>query len=194
MVKASLVVRDLEVEGLVVAALSRARIPVTAVAVDRDRIEDLDEWQLIVVTSLLDTKGPREAYSRILEALSSAGVYQAVPFRKIFAKSPGDPAAKRLVQELKSMTEGSIHIIQDKRPNTNQQYSMVFAPYSGSGGPIPSVPLVGEVRLRQFLAGRLGIDAYAIEEAFAQLSRKGSASIFNVQLNPRRARRLKLVA
>jgi len=190
--KAALVASDLEIEGWVVAALSRAQIPVTAV--DWSWVPQLEEWQLVVVTSLHDTEGPREAYTRIIKALSDAGVYQTIPLRKLFIKSPEDPIAKKLVQELRIIGEGSVHILRDVGPDGNQQYSVVFAPYSGTGGAIPSVRPADENKLRNFLGKRLGIATYLIDEAFTQLSTKGSASIFNVRLTLRRARALKLVA
>ena len=59
---------ELEAEALVVQALSQAKIPVTAV--DWNRAAEGEEWQLTVVSSLFDTKGPREAYSRVLDALT----------------------------------------------------------------------------------------------------------------------------
>lgn len=190
--KAALVASDLEVEGLVIAALSRARIPVTAV--EWNWVPQLHEWQLVVVTSLHDTKGPRETYARIIEALSVAGVYQSIPIRKLFVKSPEDPFAQELVRQLKMTTEGSIHIVRNTPGVNAPEYSVVFAPYVGSGGAIPSVRLQGEDELRDFLEKRIGILPYAVTQALSQLSPKGSASIFNVQLNLRRARKLNLAA
>lgn len=190
--KAALVTSDLEIEGLVIAALSRARIPVTAV--EWNWVPQLYEWQLVVVTSLHDTKGPREAYARIIEALSVAGVYQSIPIRKLFVKSPDDPFAQELVRQLKMTTEGTIHIVRNTPGVNAPDYSVVFAPYVGSGGAIPSVRLQGEEELRDFLERRIGILPYAIDQALSQLTQKGSASIFNVQLNLRRAKKLNLAA
>jgi hypothetical protein len=190
--KAALVDRDLEFGGSVVAALSRAQIPVTLV--DWDWVPQLQEWQLIVVTSLHDTNGPREAYARIIAALKEAGDYETAPMRRLFVKSPEDPIAKKMIQELKIVGEGSIHILKHVNPDGNHQYSVVFAPYSGTGGPIPSVSLPDNHKLRQFLGRRLGITSYLIDDALTQLSTKGSASIFNVRLSLRRAKTLGLVA
>jgi len=71
--KAPVVESDLDLEGQLVAALSRAGIPVTAV--DWNWVPQLEDWQLTVVTSLVDTIGPRAAYARILDALSEAQIY-----------------------------------------------------------------------------------------------------------------------
>jgi hypothetical protein len=190
--KAALVANDLEVEGLVIAALSRAQIPVTAV--EWNWVPQLHEWQLVVVTSLHDTKGPREAYARIIEALSSAGVYQSIPIRKLFVKSPEDPFAQELVRQLKLTTEGTIHIVRNAPGVSHPQYSVVFAPYLGTGGAIPSVRLQDDEELRSFLEKRLEIPPYVVSQALTELAQKGNASIFNVQLNLRRARRLNLAA
>jgi hypothetical protein len=190
--KATLVANDVEAEGLVIAALSHARIPVTAV--EWNWVPQLHEWQLVIVSSLHDTKGPREAYARIIEALSHAGVYQKIPIRKLFVKSPDDPFAQELVRELKLTTEGTIHVIGNTPGVNSLQYSIVFAPYLGTGGAIPSVRLHDNEELRSFLEKRLGISPYEVNRALDQVIQKGSASIPNVQLNLRKARRLNLAA
>src|SRR5271168_1112362 len=190
--KTALVADEREIEGLVIAALSRARIPVTAV--DWNWVSQLEEWQLIVVTSLYDSKGPREAYARIIESLSSAGVYQNIPIRKLFVKGPNDPLAQDLVRQLKLTTEGTIHIIRTTNGGNQTKYSVVFAPYLGTGGAIPSVVLDGNKELLAFLERRLGISTFAVMQALPQLSQTGRASIFNVRLNLRRAKKLKLAA
>jgi hypothetical protein len=181
-----------EIEGKVVSALSRAKIPVSAV--DWNWAPDLDESQLIVVTSLVDTRGPRETYARILKALSVAGVYKSVPIRKLFVKSPGDPVARKLIEELKQTNEGSIHIVRNTTKNGTPQYTLVFAPYVGSGGPIPSKGISGDANLRAFLEKHLGIHLYDVDRALAELAQTDSATIFNVRLSLRRAKKLNLAA
>lgn len=190
--KETLVADDLEIEARVIAALSRAQIPVTAV--EWNWVPQLNEWQLVVVTSLYDTKGPRETYTRILAALSEAGVYQSIPIRKLFVKSPEDPFSQELVRQLKLTAEGTIHIVRNIPGAQQPAYSIVFAPYLGTGGAIPSVHVQDDEQLRVFLERRLGIDAYVVNQAFEQLGTRGSASIFNVRLNLRRARKLNLAA
>jgi hypothetical protein len=188
----SLVNSDIETEGKVVSALSRAKIPVSAV--DWNWVPDLEESQLIVVTSLVDTRGVRETYARIFKALSVAGVYKSVPIRKLFVKSPGDPVARKLIEELKQTSEGSIHIVRNMTTNGAPQYSMVFAPYVGSGGPIPSKGVTGNADLRDFLEKRLGVHFYAVDQALAELAKRRRATIFNVELSLRRAKKLNLAA
>jgi hypothetical protein len=185
-------VNDVEIEAKVVSALSRAQIPVTAV--DWNSAAPLEKPQLIVVTPLVDTRGPRDTYARIFEALSNAGVYQSTPIRNLFVKSPADPDAKDLIAELKRMSEGSIHITRDNTRNGAPKYSLVLAPYVGSGGAIPSNRFAGNDQLRVFLEKRLGIDPSGVAQALSELSQKGSATIVNVQLSLRRAKKLKLAA
>lgn len=174
------------------SALSRARIPVTAV--DWNWVPQLEESQLIVVTPLVNTRGPRETYARILAALSASGVYQSIPIRKLFVKSPDDPVAQKLIEELKRTSEGSIHIVRNKTINRTSHYTLVFAPYVGSGGPIPSKYVSGNDDLRVFLEKSVGVHAHVVDQALAELTQTDSATVFNVQLSLRRAKKLNLAA
>ena len=187
-----LVTSDIDIQGKVVSALSRAQIPITAV--DWNWVPQLNESQLIVVTPLVDTRGPRETYARILDALTAAGVYQSIPIRKLFVKSPGDPVAQKLIEELKRTSEGSIHIEKNVTINGLPQYSLVFAPYVGSGGAIPSRHLSGDRDLHVFLERQVGVHSYVADQALAELARSGSVTIPNVQLSLRRAKKLNLAA
>ena len=109
-------------------------------------------------------------------------------------KSPEDPIAQKLMEELKRTAEGSIHIVRSTTADGAPEYTLVFAPYVGSGGPIPSKRLAGNVDLRLFLEKRVGIDQYVVDQAIAELSKRRSATIFNVQLSLRRAKNLNLAA
>jgi hypothetical protein len=189
--QASLVGRDVEIEGQVVSALSRREIPVTAV--DWAYVPQRESSQLVVVTPLYDSKGSRESYARIFEALSHAGIYQTVPIREIVVLSPQDPLAQELVRQLKAITEGALHIT--KSGDRGQpHYYVVFTPYLGKGGAIPSVKLRGEDDLRSFLESRVKVFPYIVDQALSQLAQKGSASIPHVQLTLRRAKKLNLAA
>jgi hypothetical protein len=182
---------DLEIEGLVVQALSQRQIPVTAV--DWVWVPQFEAAQLVVVTDLYDSKGPLEANARILEALHLAGVYQRFAIRELYVMSPSDPLAQELVRQLRTISEGTIHI---SRANGRGApgYSIVFTPYLGRGGPIPSVWLGDENELRVFLEQRLRIAPNTIDQAVLQLQQKKYTSIFNVQMNLRRAKKLHLAA
>ncbi len=125
--QATLVNSDIEIEGKVVSALSRAKLPVAAV--DWNWAPQLNGWQLIVVSRWVEERGPREVYARILDALSHAEVYRSIPIRKLVVKSPSDPVAQQLMDELKRLTEGSIHIVRNGTARDMSEYNLVFAPY-----------------------------------------------------------------
>lgn len=180
--KATLVRSDLDIGGRIMLALSRSRIPVTLC--DWNYVPQLDEWQLIIATPWYDSKGPHEAFSKIVVALQREGIYEEVPIRRIFVKSPEDPLVKALEQETKIRTEGAIHIVD----YGNQSYSLVFAPFSGSGGAVPAKRISGEEELREFLENRLQIHQSSVDEAFLNLARRRNTSIFHVRLTKREAR------
>ncbi len=188
--KAALVKSDQSIEGLVLEALSRARIPVTLC--DWHRVPDLDDWQLIIATPWYDGRGPRVANSRVIKALQDAGIYQDVPILRLSVRSPGDPLVKALEQELKDRREGVIHIVGGTRPNGSKEYSVIFAPFTGKGGAVPAKRLPGLKELREFLDKRVHIRPTSVDEALAELARKGSTSIFQVQLTTREAKKLGL--
>lgn len=184
--KAALVRSDLEAEGRVIEALSRAQIPITLC--DWNFVPQLGEWQLVIATPWYDTKGPREVNRLIIKALIKAGVYEDAPMRRIFVKSPDDPIVKTMERELKLRTEGSIHITK----HTPHKYSVIFTPYTGPGGAVPSIQLTDDAELTDFLQNRIRISSPFVESALSQLAKAGHASIPNVQLSGKRAKRLGL--
>jgi len=186
-----LVRTDLRTLGRVVAALSRAKIPVTLC--DWNYAPQLDEWQLIIATPWYDSKGPREAYTRFFSALQEAGIYSEVPLLRISLKSPQDPVVKELEGELRSEIEGVIHIVEHSRAGQNRQsYSVVFAPFSGPGGAMPSRIVSGLEELRELLEQRLHIGKSSVDEALVELQHKHNASILHVVLTKRQAKALGL--
>jgi hypothetical protein len=184
--KATLVRSDLETRGRIQNALSLAAIPVSLVEVDY--IPQLDEWQVFVATSLYDTKGPKEANSRVIKALQNAGVYEEVPIRRVFVKGPNDPTVKALEAEVKVKTEGAIHILAYPRPDHPARYSVIFAPFTGPGGAVPARRFDGPDLLRSFLEDEMGISHSSVDEALTEIQNKGSASIFHVQLTRQEAK------
>jgi hypothetical protein len=179
---------ELDLEGRILEALRRAKIPVTLF--DSNFVPQLDQWQLVVATPWYDSKGPRQTYARIIDALSQAGIYQDVPMRRLFVKSPEDPFVKALERELKFPREGSIHITAYK--TQPRGYSVIFAPYTGPGGAVPSKHITSDDDLRDFLEKHLGIRTTVVTDALSELRRKGSTSIPNTQLTARKAKRLGL--
>jgi hypothetical protein len=190
--KETLVRSDIEVGGLVLDALSRARIPITLC--DWNYVPQLEEWQLVIATPWVDTRGRHEANARVLKALSVAGVYPSVPIRRVLVLSPHDPIAQALGREVRAKTEGAIHIIRAEQsyPTLGGGYSVIFAPFAGPGGAVPAKKIFGTEQLRQFLSSQLRISSAFVEEAIAELERKGSASIFHVQLTNKEAKKLGL--
>lgn len=188
--KTTLVRSDLEIQGLVLEALSQAQIPITLCA--WNYVPELDEWQLIIATPLYDSKGPRAAYSIVTKALQAAGIYQDVPVRRLFVKSPNDSIVSSVQQDIADREEVAIHVLGGAGSNHEKRFALFFAPFSGPGGRVPAKHIVGTDALREFLENRLHIKRSSVEEALADLDRKGSASIFNVQLSPREARILGL--
>jgi len=69
---------------------------------------------------------------------------------------------------------------------------VIFAPFVGPGGAIPSKAIFGPQQLREFLDSKLGISSAFVEYAIDQLQRNGTASIAHVRLTNREARKLGL--
>ena len=191
--KATLVRSDLEIEGRILEALSRGKIPVTLV--DWNYVSEIEEWQLIIATPWYDTKGPLEAVSRVIKSLQQADIYEDVPMRRVSVLSPNDTLVKTLEQEVKVLTEGSIHIVglDHNKPNHEKVYAVIFSPYTGPDDKaVRAKHVTGLVELRRFLEVSLHIWTTSVDEALHKLARKGNTSIPNVQLSKRAAKRLGL--
>lgn len=186
--KATLVKSDIDSLGRVMLALSRSRIPVTLC--DLNYVPQLDEWQLVIATPWYDTRGPHEAFAKVVSALQSDGIYAAVPIRRVFVKSPEDPSVKAIEQETKIKTEGVIHIVDYGGPNNGNLYSLVFSPFTGPGGAVPSVRISGPALLRDFLENRLHVARSQVDEALRELGFKRNTFIPHVQLTKRQAKTL----
>jgi hypothetical protein len=187
--KATLVRSDLEIESRVLAALSMAKIPVTLC--DLNYVEPLQEWQLVIATPWYNTRGPRKSYDRVFQALQDAGIYQDVPIRRLSLTSPADPLVKTLERGVKLGTEGTIHIVRSRKAQ-GYSYAVTFGPFTGPGGAVPSRRFAGIDDLRSFLEDDLYISRSTVEDALLELERKGSASIFHVQLTRKELRKLSL--
>lgn len=210
MATTALVNSDIEVGRRILAALTRASIPVTVSV--WAFVSDLQEWRFIVATPIVDTRGPLAAYAEVNKALQKEGFSDDTHLRNIFLKSPSDKVLKALEKESRvvpfeefrvvnapiagSFVEdayvysGFIHIVRltNHRVN-NPVYSIIYAPYEGPGGAVPSVRQEGDERLREFLMNRLRIDERSIEIAIRNLGQRGNATIANVQLKSEELRR-----
>lgn len=112
MATAALVSHDIEVGRRIVAALTRASIPVTVYL--WAFIPQLQEWQFMIATPLVDTKGPRAAYGEVDRALQREGVLDEVPLRRIFLKSPNDKVLKSLEKESKAVPQETFRVINEQ--------------------------------------------------------------------------------
>jgi hypothetical protein len=187
--KETLVKSDIEIGGLIVDALSQARMPVTLC--DWRYVPELEEWQLVIATPWHDKHGPHETYLRLIDALQKAGIYEEVPMRRVFLVSPNDPVVQELEQEIRTRSEGFIHIIRhiDRQRDS---YSVIFAPISGAGGAVPTKHVSSLQSLREFLIYRLHLKHSSVEDALAEIGLKGSSSIFPVHLTARLTKQLGL--
>jgi hypothetical protein len=136
-------------------------------------VEQLDEAQLVIATPWYDSKGPRTAYSAVSDALVQAGVYEEIPMRRVYLKSPNDPLVKILEREAKEAPEGFLHLLRHK----DGSYSVVFAPLSGPGGPVPAKHFSGRHEAEEFLLNRLRLSPHKVEEAFLEVAQRGSGAI-----------------
>ena len=213
MATAALVNRDIEIGRRIVAALTRANVPVTVYLWALVS----EEWLFIIATPLVDSRGPLAAYDQVNRALQRAGVLADVPRQMIFLMSPNDPELRVLEKQSKAMPQeafrvvnasiagrfvedaylytGSIHIVQleNSRGIVPRKYSVIYAPYSGPGGAVPSLEFDGIESVREFLTSKLHIDRFAADVTLKELSERRSVSIPNVQLKTQELRRLGLL-
>jgi hypothetical protein len=157
---------DAEIQALVMEALSRTPMPVTFCG--WNYVEQLGETQLIIATPWYDSKGPRTATSALIDALQGAGVYEEIPLRRVYLKSPTDPLVKMLEREAKEAPEGFLNLLHNK----DGSYSVVFAPLSGSGSPVPARHFSGKGEAEEFLS-ELQLSPRTVEEAFLEAARHG---------------------
>jgi len=214
MATATLVNNDIEIGRRIVAALTRASIPVTVYL--WAFIPQLQEWQFMVATPLVDTKGPLAAYGDVNRALQKEGVFEDVPLRRIFLKSPNDKVLRALEKESRAIPQeafrvvneqiagnfvedayvysGALHIVRLAKPSDRvpAKYSMIYSPYSGRGGAAPSLRFESTAELRDFLLRKLLLDQLSVETAVMELTTAGNTSIPNVQLSRADFKRLGL--
>jgi hypothetical protein len=127
--QATLVESDAVMAGLMLDALSRSPMPVSLF--DWYYVPQLEEWQFVIATPWYDSKGPRESWSALVDALQKAKLYERVPTRRVFVKSPDDPVVKMLEQEAREFRQGFLHVLHSKKDG---QYSLIFAPITGGRG------------------------------------------------------------
>jgi hypothetical protein len=212
MATATLVNSNIEVGRRIVAALTRASIPVSVYL--WAFIPELDEWRFIVATPLVDLKGPLEAYNEVNKALQRGGIIDDITLMTVYLRSPNDRVLKALEKESKGVAHetfrvvnasiagnfvedaylyhGSLDItaLSNARGVAPSKYSVVYVPYSG-GGTAPSKQIDGEKGLKEFLENRtLHLRTDMVESTIKELLTSGSTSISNVQLRTQDLKRL----
>jgi hypothetical protein len=176
--------RDAEIEGLVMNALSRIKMPVTLL--QWTYVPEIEEWQLIIATPWYDLKGPRTTVAAAIDAFQAAGIYEELPMRRIFFVSPNDTRARNLDQP---SGEGWLHLLRGRGHNGAEEYSASFAPLLGSGGSIPVRRFTRLEELRDFLVGTLHVRPKSADDALDELNSMRSATIFPVSLTARELKR-----
>lgn len=181
--KTAMVKSDQEIEGLVMEALSRIKMPVNLVS--SNYAPQLDEPQLIIATPWYDTKGPLATIRAVYDAFKKAGIYDEVPPRRVVIKSPNDSLIRTLEQEFSAEREGTIHLLRERGSGKGAEFSVVFAPFLGQGGFVPSKRFPEIQELRNFLLNTLHIRSRLVEDALEELVSSRSASIYPVSLKER---------
>ena len=174
--------RDAEIEGLVMEALSRIKMPVTLLR--WTYAPQIEEWQLIIATPWYDLKGPRTTVVAAIDAFQEAGIYEGLPMRRIFFVSPNDSRARDL-----TYSEGWLHLLRGLGRNGTEEYAVSFAPLLGSGGSIPVRRFSRLEELRDFLVCTLHIRPRSADDALDELSSTRSATISPVTLTARELKR-----
>lgn len=187
----TLVETDVALAGRMLDALSRSPMPVSFF--DWHYVPQLEEWQLLIATPWYDSKGPRLSWSALVEALQKAKIYEQVPTRRVFVKSPHDPLVKALEQEAREERQGFLHLVRAGAAGKDCSYSVIFAPITGGGGPVPAKRLANETDLESFLTTRLGLRKSAVADSLLEVKRRGTSSIFPVQLSLRELKKAGLV-
>ena len=206
MATAVLVDRDREIGRRVLAALTKADIPVNVSF--WAFVPQLDEWQLFIATSLVDSKGPRFAYDQVLRVLHKDGIVDDVPWRRIFLRSPRDKFFRSMERQVKATQRETLTAINEDIGGTFVEEAYIYSGFiditkSGNGGqdsgaiyyvtfaPYSTEKVTGSDRLREVLLSRFRVGRDAVESALRELSTSKRAFIPNVQLSPRDLRRLR---
>jgi hypothetical protein len=212
MATTALVSHDIEVGRRIVAALTRASIPVSVYL--WAFIPQLNEWQFMVATPLVDSKGPRVAYGEVEKALQRERIFYEAPLRRIFLKSPNDKVLKSLEKESKAVPHEAFRVVNEQISGNfvddaylytgfvqinrllgrigSPAYSVFYAPYEGPGGFVTERKFQGAEKLRDFLQNDLRINQGAVEAALRNLDKNPHATIPNVELKNKDLRRLGL--
>ncbi|MGO9274131.1 MAG: hypothetical protein ACLQOO_28500 [Terriglobia bacterium] len=174
--KALLVKRtDLEIQGLLMDALSRTEFPVSLC--DWYDEPESRRAELVIASPWYDSKGQLASYTAIVNALLKAGVYEEVfPKGQVYLKSPHDPLVKAMEKETQEKS-GSLHVLLRTGPQKRESYSVLFMPHVGRAAPIPARQFSGKKELEDFLLNRLHVRRSSVEEGFEEIEQQGNTVI-----------------
>jgi len=213
MATATLVNNHIEIGRRIVAALTRASIPVTVYL--WAFIPQLQEWQFMVATPLVDTRGPLAAYGEVNKALQEEGVFDDVPHRRIFLKSPNDRTLKVLEKESRAIPQETFRVVNEQIAGTfvedayvysgsldiaefensprgaSSTYYVAYVPYSGLGDTAVRVNSLGN--LRKLLLSDLHINQGVVDSTLKELSERKRVLIPSLRLRARDLKRLRPV-
>jgi hypothetical protein len=211
--KTTLVESDIRLGNQIIAHLGAAGVDIEdALWVYSPQIE---EWRLFIASGLVDKSGPIAAYDALLRALRQGGMLDKVPYRRISLLSPADPMFAKLrfafglrkkqasglpkkqgfegvglrTPEEAYVYEGSIHILRVDRPNRVASYLVMFAPYRGPGGAMPTRELAGEQELQQFLVKEVAVLETIGQNVIGELKLRGSATIDRIRAKEKELKR-----
>lgn len=98
--KETLVRSDLDVGRRITEALDHSEIKLRGSLWLHDKEED--DWRLILVTPLVDSRGPLATYTMVQRALAKAQLTSELPLSKISVTGPSDPLIKSLRTALRT--------------------------------------------------------------------------------------------
>ena len=101
--------------------------------------------------------------------------------------SPDDPLVKTLQREAREQYQGFVHILKH-----GSEYSLIFPPLYGSGGPVAARRFSSLDDLKQFLTDDLHLRPSSIDETLNEIRRSGAGSMHPVTITARQATRLGL--
>jgi hypothetical protein len=197
---------DIDIGRKIIAALAQANIPISVAL--WAYVPQIDEWQFLIATPLVDSRGPKGSYERVLRTLHDAGMDPQVPWRRIFLRSPKDPVLRSLERQTE-IPDGSISIREIDIPKgAPSAYYVTYDPHPGETfralnepvgdrfvedayvyGKMWIAPRLDDLRELLLKLFRLSHDI--VKSAIEELSARKTASIPNVQLRPRDLRRLR---
>jgi hypothetical protein len=175
---------DAKIEGLIMEALSKIKMPVTLLR--WNYAPESEELQLIIATPWYDLKGPRATWHAAIDAFEKAGIYNQVPTRRVFFMSPNDSLVRSLEEPF---SEGRLHLLRGRDRLGTDDYAAFFAPLLGPGGAIPERRFSRLEELRNFLITTLRIRPRSVDDALDELNKTGRATISPVTLTARELKR-----